>query len=385
MLCFPIFPDVDTVANGLFQTDVGDALKLYNDDWEKLKTGKYAEVESLLEWRPVVTDISVWLPPALHTESGAERRVGVELEFAGLEPAQIISCVQAQFGGRLERHNSFEFSIHDTELGKFVIELDATYIKSLGALMEESGDLDDEFSIEAVATELLTKAAEQFVPWELVTPPVPLSRLPEVYQLFSRLRNAGALGTRNSIRYAFGLHLNPELPAVGTETILAYLRAYLCLYEWIADRDQIDLTRKLTNYIKHFGKDYLQLVIDWDYNPGLSKLIDDYIDFNPTRNRSMDMLPLFAFLDEARVRNRLDDPRIKSRPTLHYRLPNCDIDNQVWNLDLPWQHWLEVERLATAPERLRRFCSRYADYLDSFTTPFDTEWLNTSRKMLQEK
>ena len=35
-----IFPDAATVANGEFQTDVGDALKLYNDYWEKLKTGK---------------------------------------------------------------------------------------------------------------------------------------------------------------------------------------------------------------------------------------------------------------------------------------------------------------------------------------------------------
>lgn len=331
-----------------------------------------------------MTDTSLWLPPEMHTESGAERRVGVELEFAGLEPAQIIQCVRDQFGGRLERHNSFEFSVHDTALGKFVIELDATYIKSLGALMEESGDLEDEFSIEAVATELLTKAAEQFVPWELVTPPVPVSQLPEVYQLFDRLRGAGALGTRNSIRYAFGLHLNPELPNTGTDTILSYMRAFLCLYEWIADEDQIDLTRKLTNYIKHFGKDYIQLVVDSEYRPDLPQLIDDYIDYNPTRNRSMDMLPLFAFLDEARVRNRLDDPRIKSRPTLHYRLPNCDIDNRGWNLDSPWQHWLAVERLATTPDRLQHFCSRYSQYLDSFTTPFDTEWLNTSRRLLQE-
>ena len=331
-----------------------------------------------------MTDTSHWLPLVPQTVNGAERRVGVELEFAGLEPARIIQCVRDQFGGRLERHNSFEFSIHDTGLGKFGIELDATYIKSLGALMEESRDLDDEFSIEAVATELLTKAAEQFVPWELVTPPVPCSRLGEVNQLFARLRDAGALGTRNSIRYAFGLHLNPELPATDVETILAYMRAYLCLYDWIADQDQIDLTRKLTNYIKHFGKDYIQLVVDQRYHPSLSQLISDYIDYNPTRNRSMDMLPLFAFLDEPRVRNRIDDPRIKSRPTLHYRLPNCDIDNASWNLDRPWKNWLEVERLANSPIRLQHFCDRYTRYLDSFTTPFDTEWLNTSRVMLEE-
>lgn len=36
-----IFPDDETVANGEFQTDVGEeALKLYNRYWEKLKTGK---------------------------------------------------------------------------------------------------------------------------------------------------------------------------------------------------------------------------------------------------------------------------------------------------------------------------------------------------------
>ncbi|RLU01118.1 amidoligase family protein [Ketobacter sp.] len=330
-------------------------------------------------------EISRWLPPEPNTQAGAERRVGVELEFAGLEPAQIIACVQNQFGGKLQRRSSFEFFLQDTSLGKFGIELDAAYIKSLGALMEESGDLEDEFSIEAVATELLTKAAEQFVPWELVTPPVPVSRLAEVQQLFTRLRQAGALGTRNSIRYAFGLHLNPELPNTDIATILAYLRAYLCLYDWIADRDQIDLTRKLTNYIKHFSKEYIQLVVDWDYRPDLAQLIDDYIDHNPTRNRSMDMLPLFTFLDEPRVRNRLDDARIKSRPTLHYRLPNCDIDNPQWNLDQPWQNWLQVERLALAPQRLQHFCARYGEYLDSFfTTPFDTEWLNTSRRLLQE-
>lgn len=34
-----IFPDDEVVAKGEFQTDVGSALKLYNDYWEKLKTG----------------------------------------------------------------------------------------------------------------------------------------------------------------------------------------------------------------------------------------------------------------------------------------------------------------------------------------------------------
>lgn len=331
-----------------------------------------------------MTDTGLWLPPALYTEQGKERRVGVELEFAGLEPAQIIACVQRHFGGRSQRHNSFEFSVLDTTLGKFTIELDASYVKAVGALLEETGDLEDEFSIEAVATELLTKAAEQFVPWELVTPPIPFSELHRLSDLFADMREAGALGTRNSLRYAFGLHLNPELPSTDVTVILTYLRAYLCLYEWIAEQDQIDLMRKLTNYIKHFSKDYILKVLAPHYRPTLSQFIDDYIRANPTRNRSMDLLPLFAFLDEPRVRNRLDDPRIKSRPTLHYRLPNCDIDNPRWNLDQPWQNWLQVERLAQDAPRLEKFIHAYTAYLNSFTTPFDSEWLDTSTRLLRE-
>ncbi|MAR91390.1 MAG: hypothetical protein CML06_11015 [Pseudomonadales bacterium] len=324
-----------------------------------------------------------WLPPVTENHQGEERRVGVELEFAALEPREIIARIQQHFGGEPERHNSFEFTVAGTSLGDFQVELDASYVKAVGAHLEDSGDLDEEFSVEAVAKELLTKAAEQFVPWELVTPPVPVSRLHEIDRLFASLRDAGAQGTRNSIRYAFGLHLNPELPATDAETILAYFRAYLCLYEWLADQDRIDLTRRITNYIKHFNKDYIQQVVDLRYRPTLSGFMEDYMQANPSRNRSMDLLPMFAHLDEPRVRNRVDDARIKGRPTLHYRLPNCDIDNPRWNLHRPWRNWLKVERLANDRDRLQQFCNEYSRYLKTFDL-FGGEWLKISSRMLRE-
>ncbi|MDY6920267.1 MAG: amidoligase family protein [Pseudomonadota bacterium] len=324
-----------------------------------------------------------WLPPVTENHQGEERRVGVELEFAALEPREIIARIQQHFGGEPERHNSFEFTVAGTSLGDFQVELDASYVKAVGAHLEDSGDLDEEFSVEAVAKELLTKAAEQFVPWELVTPPVPVSRLHEIDRLFAGLRDAGAQGTRNSIRYAFGLHLNPELPATDVETILAYFRAYLCLYEWLADQDRIDLTRRITNYIKHFSKDYIQQVVDLRYGPSLSGFMEDYMQANPSRNRSMDLLPMFAHLDEPRVRNRVDDARIKGRPTLHYRLPNCDIDNPQWNLHQPWRNWLQVERLANDRDRLQQFCNEYSRYLKTFDL-FGGEWLKISSRLLRE-
>lgn len=323
-----------------------------------------------------------WLPAQQLNQQGVERHVGIEIELAGLEPQQLIDCIIRHFGGQCHRHTSFEFTIPDTKLGKFKVELDATYLKKMGTLLEQSPNIKEEFSIESIAKDIITKAAEQIVPWELITPPVTLSQLPEINELISSLRREGALGTRYSLRYAFGLHINPELPQLDAETILRYLQAYLCLYDWLAAHDQVDLSRKLSSYISHFSKDYIQQVISEDYRPSLSQLIDDYIDANPSRNRSLDMLPLFAYLDEKRVRNTLNDSRIKGRPTLHYRMPNCDIDNPDWNLFHPWKAWLQVEKLANDIPTLKKVCRNYEKYLDTLLATYDNDWLEQTTNWL---
>ena len=38
-------------------------------------------------------------------------------------------------------------------------------------------------------------------------------------------------------------------------------------------------------------------MLDAGYGPDLGALIDDYLAANPTRNRALDLLPLFAELD----------------------------------------------------------------------------------------
>ena len=37
---------------------------------------------------------------------------------------------------------------------------------------------------------------------------------------------------------------------------------------------------------------------------------------------------------------------IKPRPAFHYRLPNCLVDEPEWNLAVPWNDWVAIERLA---------------------------------------
>jgi len=321
----------------------------------------------------------------LETRSGADRRVGVEIEFAGISSEPILEAIQSLYGGTLKKHSVFEFKVTSTTLDDFIVELDAQQLKALGEKVEiplDSNNEVDALSVEKLSMDLISFAAEQLVPWEIVTAPIPFDRMHELYALEEKLRQAGAKGTRHSIRYAFGVHLNPEVPNTDSSTILNYLRAFFCLYDWISEEEDIDLVRRITPYINHFDSDYIRLVIDPDYQPDEAELIDDYLKANPTRNRSLDLLPLFCHMDEERLRRVVDDSRVKPRPTFHYRLPNCDIDNPDWSLCQPWERWLQVEALANDLPRLEACCEAFRKDMERMTRFLDNKWLEKSREYL---
>lgn len=315
------------------------------------------------------------LPPIQNNHNGKERRIGVEIEFAGVDPNTVLAMIVELYGGTSQENHLFDYIVQDSSLGDFILELDSSQFKSLGDSISEFKEGGPPSQSESMALPILSKVAESLVPWEIVTAPIALSDYEKLLPLVSSLRKAGALGTRHSLYYAFGLHLNPEVPELSSETILCYLRAYCCLYDWIDDKEKVDWVRKITPYIRHFDKDYILHILPSDYQPDMNQLIDDYLFFNPTRNRSLDMLPLFTFIDEQHVRATIKDKRVNARPTFHYRLPNCDIDNPNWNVDYPWLLWLEVEKLANDKNKLSEMCSAYLQDLDRLTHSIDNQWL----------
>lgn len=301
-------------------------------------------------------------PPWLKNAEGQMRRVGVELEISGLELDALAGCVAEFLGLRMEATGRYERLLTGDAAGDWVVELDFDLLKKLGREPHMAGAPVVDFG--RTAEEVLAWAAELLVPLEIISPPLPLPRLGEVEALIVRLREAGAKGTSDSIINAFGLQFNPELPSFEPELITASLKAFLCLYDWLFERADIDLSRRVTSYVNPFPAGYVEKVIAADYRPGLATLIDDYLAYNPTRNRALDMLPLFMFLDGNRVRAKADDVLIKARPTFHYRLPDCDIHKPEWGLYVAWNDWVEVERLAADNQRLEACCAAYLDYLD---------------------
>ncbi|GLP96281.1 amidoligase family protein [Paraferrimonas sedimenticola] len=283
----------------------------------------------------------------------SERRIGVELEFAGLGPDVIARVIKRLYGGIIKPQTAFEYQVTDTSFGHFRIELDSEPLQELAQSLSEEPSVSAE--LETKALELAQKAAELMVPWEVVSPPISSAEFLQLESLVDALREHGALGTRHSLRYAFGMHLNPELTPINADQILQHLRAYFCLRDWIEEREIIDTSRQLTPYIASFDTDYIQRVLAKDYRPSMEQLIDDYLRENPTRNRCLDMLPLFAHIDSTRVEQAVKDTRINPRPTFHFRLPNCDIDNPDWNIGKAWRLWRLVERLAADKTTLARF------------------------------
>ncbi len=327
------------------------------------------------------------LPPLLENEKGKERKVGFEIEFSGLKIAEITQIVQELYGGEAVEVTPYKVKVADTAHGMFNIELDFRFLKEelLKEELEELGFIEDEEDVELIRKieALIATLSEQVVPYEIATPPILISRLGVLDALEERLRMAGAKGTDASLFYAFGLHINPKTPSLEAEVLLDYLRAFLILYEWLVYINRTDILRRMTPYIKPFEDRYTVMVLEPDYQPDLTTLIDDYLIFNPTRNRPLDMLPLFAWIDEARVRKAVDDPRISKRPTFHYRLPDCRIDREVHNIAHAWNGWVEVEKLAYDKPRLKAYAQAYLEYLEDPFAIFEESWANRMEKMLR--
>lgn len=300
-------------------------------------------------------------PPLTCNRDGGTRRVGIEIEFAGLDALQAAGCVRALFGGRIVERDPYHFVVEDSCFGDFDCKLDSHHAhateedsRSLKDLL--FGLVDDRQAQDLVrkAGSLIGDVSRYWLPVEVVGPPVPYTEVPAFDRLALALADAGAQGTQESLIYGFGLQLNPEVASVEADYLRRHIQAYCLASEWLRATIDIDMTRRLLPFVDRFPTAYLRLVLNLAYAPDLGRLMDDFLAHNPTRNRELDLLPLFRLLDEERLRaiEGLDLTLVKARPTFHYRLPNASLGVRGWSILREWNRWVTVERLAADGERL---------------------------------
>lgn len=297
-------------------------------------------------------------PPQAENFEGLPRHVGVEIEFAGVSAKLSAQIVADLFGGTIREEDAHRFHIENTRYGKFTSELDSQYAhRAYGDDGGNRGSFADDFQMEI--RRLYGDFSSAIVPSEIVCPPIGFMNLPELDRLVEKLQEAGAEGTQDNLLYAFGAQLNPDIASRDAEYLTAMLKAYLLLSPWLREVMRIDVTRRLVAFADPFPASYVDKVLADDYWPDQASLINDYLKANPTRNRELDMLPLFMWLNEEIVRRHVPDPRIKSRPTFHYRLPDARISQPDWSIALEWNRWVLVETLANDREVLERMSRAY--------------------------
>jgi len=320
--------------------------------------------------------------PVIRNEEGSIRKVGFELEYANVGIDESLQIVKELYGGEIEKEHRFSQKIVNTSIGDFSIKIDLkllnekTYKKLFDTFNIDLKNIKlGERTLEDDVEETLEKVINKVIPYEIGTPPVPVTEIEQFEKLRKALHEHHAEGTKSFITNAFATHINPELPATDPGTIIRYIQAFLVLYPWLLRAGKTDFARRVTSFINPYPASYIKLVLPADYSPGLETLIDDYHQHNPDRNRPLDMYPLFAALRPEQVNTFDDLGNVKPRKTFHYRLPNSLISQPDWTLAHEWNNWVVIEELANAPEQLRKLCDDYLALKEETLMSFESKWV----------
>jgi hypothetical protein len=316
-------------------------------------------------------------PPKLNNRDGKERSAGFEFEFTGVEMADAADMIVDLYGGEVEQISGYEFKVHCTEFGSFSLELDASLFlnKKYEGVLKSVGIDVEKLKNKAKLEDTLRDMASTIVPFEIITPPIQISKLEALNKLVDKLREWKAKGTGSSFFYAFGLHINPEVPELSAESLTRHLKAYVMLDAWIRQDAEIDISRKLTPYINEYEMGYIRYILREEYQPDLETLITDYFLYANSRNRPLDMLPVFMFMDEEFTQNLLKKELTSARPTFHYRLPNCSIEDENWSLAEEWNRWRLVECLANDEKMLNQYARKFLEMDEKTLFSVKKKWI----------
>jgi hypothetical protein len=263
------------------------------------------------------------------------------VEFTGLSARTAAQALSAGLGGTVAEEDPHAFLVHDTRIGDLTVELDIRYAHPQRAYGKS---LPVRLGPRTAAW--LGSALSGIVPRELITAPLALDRLPDVDQAIDVLRCAGATGHGTTRFGSLGLHFNIDPPDLSAETLTATLKAFLLLEAWLRHETVRAEPQRPSLLPAPYSADYVRRVAAPDYQPDLATFAKDYLTANPTRDRSLDLLPILLHLDERQVRARLPREKIGARPVLHYRLPQAHVGELGWSIAPAWNCWAAVERLA---------------------------------------
>ncbi len=318
------------------------------------------------------------------------RRAGFELEFGNVYVKETARALQNALGGKITETNPFVFKIENSSLGNLTVKRDAALLNSVKH-RETLSKISIDFDPGTFASEIeegVDRLSSFLIPCEIVTEPLlfeDFSKLDEVVKILNQLK---AKGTQDSIINAFGLHINSSVPDLDVKTLVKYMQSFLLIVDWIIMDSGIDFTRRFfTSYIDPFPEPYFKKLLDPAYDPDIETFIDDYLEFNPTRNRSLDMLPILCEIDHDRVWaavNKEERTLLSARPAFHYRLPDCRLGHQGWRIANEWNRWWYVEIIASDDRLRTELIERWNENRRLFFMTRKTQWTDIVKNFLTD-
>ncbi|NVO26150.1 hypothetical protein HJ526_01845 [Donghicola sp. C2-DW-16] len=286
--------------------------------------------------------------PAPVTVQGAERHIGVEVEFADLTEEQAAKVLVETLGGSAECTVDNDWLVRGSEIGDIQVYLDTVYRTAEKSVLRDVG----------------LKLGREVIPVELVTDPLAFDQLPVLDRALNALRDAGAKGSGDGWYYGFGVHLNIEVEGHSPADVLRPLLAYALIEDWMRVALPIDPSRTVLPWTDPYPTALVEELILLGVEPSAKALVETYTRHCADRNRGLDMLPVMKALwptelEEAIGADKVSE--INGRPTYHFRLPDSRLDEESWSLADEWDRWLLVEQIASRPQIVEELADAWLD------------------------
>lgn len=274
---------------------------------------------------------------------GSKRLIGVEIEFGGLLEDRVAQIVTDTLGGEAKQQDGPFWTVKNSAIGNVEIYLDTALRKAGQTALRDAA----------------LRLGREVIPVELVTEPLTMDGMGHLQTLVAALRDAGAVGSSAGLAFGFGIHFNVQIASEDVEDIRRPLLAYALIEDWLRASMPIDDTRQVLPFTDAYPTSFVRALVEAG-KVDLLRLIDIYLEHCSSRNFGLDMLPIFAHLAPGAVQGDLGNATL-ARPTFHFRLPDCRIDEPDWGLPLEWQRWVTIERVAQDDALLARLATAWQD------------------------
>lgn len=302
--------------------------------------------------------------------NGNPRRIGVEIEFGGLPEDKAARMLAQTYGGQALLEKDPIWVVEGSRLGDFEVYLDVFFRNAEKSALRDLG----------------LKVGREVIPVEVVTEPLSFDQMKQLDRGIKALREAGAKGSGDGVLYGFGIHLNVQSEGLDVDSILRPLLAFAMIEDWMRKAMPIDGSRQIIPFTEAYPTRLVSDLIDLGEAPSADQLVDTYLTHCPDRNRGLDMLPLLmeAYPDKVTaILGASKANEINARPTFHFRLPDCLIDDPEWSLAKEWHRWWLVEKIAGDPALMARLRHEWKENHGKITLLRST-WADRCGEILDE-